>query len=205
LTGDRSTNFDEEGTMSRREQAQASRETLLIAAQRCFAADGYEATTVASILSAAGMARGALYHYFPDGKRDIFNAVFDKLNDEYHRQRDSAASNPSPLARIVVGMRAFLECCTQPDFAQIVLKDGPRVIPSQAGPGSSYRLLVGELDAAVAANEVELVDTSAFAMILYGATLSAGDYVINSTNRAAGVAVAGNSLERLVAGLDQRR
>jgi AcrR family transcriptional regulator len=190
--------------MSRKEQALASREALLVAARRCFAAEGYDATTVASVLSSAGMARGALYHYFPDGKRDIFDAVFDQLNFEYHQHRDDAATQASPLARVVAGMRAFLECCTRPDFAQIVLKDGPRVIQSQAAPGSSYRLLVCELGAAVAAKEVELVDISSFAMILYGATLSAGDYVINSTNRAAAVAIAGDSLERLVAGLYRR-
>jgi AcrR family transcriptional regulator len=190
--------------VSRKEQAHASREALLAAARRCFAVDGYDATTVASILSTAGMARGALYHYFPDGKRAIFDAVFDQLDDEYHRVRDGAAEETSPVARVVAGMRAFLRCCTQPDFAQIVLTDGPRVIPAQAGLGSSYRLLVDELDSAVAAKEVDLVDTSVFAMVLHGATLSAGDYVIGARDRSSAVTTAGDALERLVTGLGQR-
>jgi AcrR family transcriptional regulator len=187
--------------VSRKEQAITSRAALVTAARECFAVDGYDTTTVASILSAAGMARGALYHYFPGGKRDIFNAVFDQLNHEYHDQRDGVAAETSPLARIGAGMRAFLTCCTQADFAQIVLADGPRVIPGQAEPGSSYRLLVSELDAAVTAQEIDPIDTNALAIILHGATRSAGDYVVGSTHRTAAVAVASLSLERLVEGL----
>ena len=190
--------------MSRKEQATNSRAGLIAAARGCFAADGYEPTTVASILSAAGMARGALYHYFPGGKREIFDAVFDELNDGYHRQRDAAAGEKSPLARIIAGMRAFLVCCTRSDFAQIVLVDGPRVIPGQAGPGSSYRRLVEELDAAVAAREIDPIDTSLMAMILHGAVRSAGEHVVGSRDRAAAVAAAGDSVQLLVEGLRRR-
>jgi AcrR family transcriptional regulator len=187
--------------MSRKEQAETSRAALVAAARQCFAADGYDATTVASILRAAGMARGALYHYFPEGKRDIFSAVFDELNDDYHRRRDASAEVASPLGRITAGMNVFLICCTQPDFAQIVLADAPRLIPSQALPGSSYRLLLAELDQAVAAQEIQQTDTGALAMILHGAVRSAGDFVVESSDPAHALIVAGDMLKLLVDGL----
>jgi AcrR family transcriptional regulator len=186
--------------MGRRERAISSRAKLVGAARSCFAAHGYELATVAGILDQAGMARGALYHYFPAGKRDIFQAVFDQLNDEYHQERDGSAIDSSPTARIISGMRAFLRCSTRHDFAQIVLTDAPRLIPSQSKPGSSYRMMVSELDNAVAAGEINSVDTAALAMILHGATRSAGEYVIGSDDREQALISAGDCLERLVAG-----
>ena len=187
--------------MGRKEQAASSRTKLVAAARWCFATRGYEAATVSAILDRAGMARGALYHYFPAGKQDIFNAVFDQLNDEYHQERDSFAVHLSPSERIVAGIRAFLNHCTRSDFAQIVLTDAPRLIPSQAKPGSSYRILVSELDNAIAAGEMNAVDTGAMAMILHGATRSAGNYVIEADDRQQALISASSCLERLVAGL----
>ena len=187
--------------MGRKEQAVASRRKLVAAARWCFATQGYEAATVSAILDRAEMARGALYHYFPAGKHDIFNAVFDQLNDEYHQERDAFADHLSPSERIVAGMRAFLNHCTRSDFAQIVLKDAPRLIPSQAEPGSSYRMMVSELDNAIAAGEINAVDTGAMGMILHGATRSAGDYVIEADDRKQALISASGCLERLVAGL----
>src|ERR1700734_4083248 len=72
---------DGEGNMNRKEQAAASRAELMEAARESFAELGYEGTTVAGILKRAGMARGALYHYFPGGKAEIFTAVFDMINE----------------------------------------------------------------------------------------------------------------------------
>ena len=92
------------------------------------------------------MARGALYHYFPDGKRELFTAVF-----EHGRRRvppptrDALLALESPLARIRAGIRLFLELCTQDDFARIVLIDAPKLVPGQGDLGSSYRLLREQL------------------------------------------------------------
>ena len=80
----------------RRERAEASRAGLVEAARRCFTEHGYEATTVAAILERAGMARGALYHYFPGGKREIFGAVFDEINQTFHERRDAFGSRLAP-------------------------------------------------------------------------------------------------------------
>src|SRR5215207_2383123 len=75
--------------VGRREQAEASRAALVEAAGGCFAELGYEATTVAEILTRVGMARGALYHYFPGGKRELFFAVFETVNQGFHERRDA--------------------------------------------------------------------------------------------------------------------
>ena len=114
--------------MTRKDQAATSRSRLLEVARQCFTELGYEGTTVSEILDRAGMARGALYHYFPGGKAEIFTAVFDMINDTFHQRRDVLLQLPSPLARLRTGVAVFLELCTEDDFARIALHDGPQVV-----------------------------------------------------------------------------
>ncbi len=187
--------------MSRKEQAEASRERLVEAARRCFTKHGYEATTVAAVLEGAGMARGALYHYFPGGKRELFDAVFERINDAFHRRRDAIAGLDSPLARIRGGVRVFLELCTRDDFARIALTDAPRLVPGQAGRGSSYALLRSQLEEARAAGEIGDLDPEATAMALYAAVRGAGELVIDGPDRRRTLADATRTLERMLDGL----
>src|SRR5580700_876540 len=161
--------------MSRKEQREASRAALLAAARSCFTEHGYDDTTVAAILDRAGMARGALYHYFPGGKAEIFAAVFDLVDTEYHVRRDSSLALPSAVDRLKGGISAFLELCTDESFARIALADAPRVIPGQGELGSSYKLLRQQLADAITSGELRLLDVDATAMALYGAIRSAGE------------------------------
>jgi AcrR family transcriptional regulator len=190
--------------VSRKDQARASRAALVEAARQCFAERGYDATTVAEILRRAGMARGALYHYFPGGKRDVFQAVFEKINEAFHEGRDALAHLESPLARIRAGVRVFLALCTQDDFARIVLVDAPKLVPGQADRGSSYALMLAQIEEAKAQGELPDVDPEALAMALYGAVRSAGEFVIEARDREHAVAEACRSVELLLAGLGTR-
>ena len=187
--------------MTRKEQAARSRAALVEAARACFTEVGYDDTTVAAILQRAGMARGALYHYFPDGKAEIFAAVFDLLNEEFHRRRDALLELPSPLQRLRAGIGVFLELCTNGDFARIVLTDAPRVVPGQNGRGSSYRLLREQVAGAVAAAEMVPVDIDATSIALYGAARSAGEHIIAARDQAQAVRQAQDVLGRFLDGL----
>ncbi|MFZ5478088.1 MAG: TetR/AcrR family transcriptional regulator [Myxococcota bacterium] len=57
------------------------RATLLAAARRVFAHQGYHAAGVSDIIEDAGVARGTFYNYF-ESKRQIFGAVLDALMEE---------------------------------------------------------------------------------------------------------------------------
>ncbi|HEX4490715.1 MAG TPA: TetR/AcrR family transcriptional regulator [Acidimicrobiia bacterium] len=187
--------------MGRREQAQQSRAALVDAARSCFTESGYEGTTVAAILDRAGMARGALYHYFPDGKREIFTAVFEQADDAFHERRDALLEIASPLARIRNGMRVFLELCTRDDFARIVLIDAPKIVPGQGDLGSTYELLREQLAMAIAAGEIEPCDPEVTAIALHGAARRAGEYVVASKQRRRASARAIRSMELMIDGL----
>jgi AcrR family transcriptional regulator len=187
--------------MNRREQAAASRAELVEAARQSFTELGYERTTVAGILERADMARGALYHYFPGGKAEIFTAVYDLINGAYHQRRDALQELPSPTARIQGGVDVFLEMCTEDDFARIALIDAPAVVPGQEQPGSSSRLLREQVAEAIGAGEMQPLDVEVTAMALYGAARSAGEYVIAAADRAAAVTLAKRTLSRFIDGL----
>jgi TetR/AcrR family transcriptional regulator, transcriptional repressor for nem operon len=57
-----------------------TRERILLAALRLFAHKGYQSTSVADILQAAGAHSGSLYHFFPT-KQDVLLAVLELYRD----------------------------------------------------------------------------------------------------------------------------
>jgi AcrR family transcriptional regulator len=188
----------------RKEQAEASRAALVEAARQCFTESGYEATTVAAILERAGMARGALYHYFPDGKRELFTAVFDTVDESFHAQRDALLEVESPLSRIRAGVRLFLQLCTEDDFARIMLVDAPNLVPGQGvrDQGSSYRLLHAQLVEGMATGEVRECNPDVMAASLYGAIRRAGELVIGAVDRRTVAAEAAAALDLMLDGLE---
>lgn len=68
-----------EREMNMREaQAAETKKKLLDSAQRLFAEKGYKGTSVRAINRSVNLADGLLYHYFPDGKREIFQVIVEE-------------------------------------------------------------------------------------------------------------------------------
>jgi AcrR family transcriptional regulator len=64
--------------LSRRQiSAEGTRCALLDSARECFATVGYDATSVATLTSHAGVSKGGFYRHFPD-KKAVFEAVFSE-------------------------------------------------------------------------------------------------------------------------------
>lgn len=61
-----------------KEDALATRQLLLDAAERVFAAKGVSRASLADIAEAAGTTRGAIYWHFKN-KADLFNAMMDRI------------------------------------------------------------------------------------------------------------------------------
>ncbi len=68
-------------TRRRGREREAHRREILDAAERVFAARGYEAATVEAITAEAEFAAGTLYNFFP-GKEQLFLAVADRILDD---------------------------------------------------------------------------------------------------------------------------
>ena len=61
-------------------EAEARREEILDAAERLFAAKGFDNTSTGDILDAVGIARGTLYYHFKS-KEDMLDGVIQRLTD----------------------------------------------------------------------------------------------------------------------------
>jgi len=73
-----------------------------------FAAAGYAAASMEAVARRAGVAKGLLYHHFPGGKADLFDAVvrgvLRPLFDEAERDVVAAGTGPRlPLLRAILG------------------------------------------------------------------------------------------------------
>jgi len=81
----------------RQEQAAETRRNLLDAALRLFAENGYSATPVRDINRTAGVADGLLYHYFPDGKKEILLVLVAEKVSEIKAQLRTGAEGLDDL------------------------------------------------------------------------------------------------------------
>jgi TetR/AcrR family transcriptional regulator, acrAB operon repressor len=89
--------------MARRtlEEALATREQLLDAAERVFCEHGVGHTSLSEVADAAGVTRGAIYHHFRD-KSDLFQAMVDRVHLPIDAAMDAMEQTaaPEPLARV---------------------------------------------------------------------------------------------------------
>ncbi|GAB2624342.1 TetR/AcrR family transcriptional regulator [Streptomyces capparidis] len=66
---------------------------LLAVAARLFAARGFERTSVQEIVEAAGVTKGAMYHYF-DSKDDLLHEIYRRLLNAQTRSLERIADGP---------------------------------------------------------------------------------------------------------------
>jgi AcrR family transcriptional regulator len=187
---------------TRREQAERSRHRLVQTALALFVEQGYEATSVAQILEGADMARGALYHHFPDGKRQLFLEVVDVVDHALHEGfEEILATEESPTGQIAAGFELLLRLAADRTFARIILIEASAVMPGAWTAGSEFVLLRDRLHHAVDAGELRPVPLDAAASTLYGAARRAADFVARSDDPARAAAECGAVLRSLLDGL----
>ncbi|WP_328462402.1 TetR/AcrR family transcriptional regulator [Streptomyces sp. NBC_00669] len=72
-------------------------ERLLAEATRLFAERGYDRTSVQEIVEAAGVTKGALYHYF-GSKDDLLHEIYGRVLRLQTERLDAIAARPTPVA-----------------------------------------------------------------------------------------------------------
>lgn len=109
----------------RQRYVESTRAALLDTGRRFFAERGFTGASAEEIVRAAGLTRGALYHHFA-GKQGLFEAVFEDLEAQAAARVTVAMERENtPRAMAAEGVRAFLEICSDPDYREIVLLQGP--------------------------------------------------------------------------------
>lgn len=166
---------------TRKAQAAQSKAHLIDTALRLFVDQGYESTPISQILDEAGMARGALYHHFPDGKQQLFVAVVDVVDHQLHEGFERIATTiESPVEQITAGIDVLLRLATDRPFARIILIEAAAVMPGAWTDGSEFVLLRDTLQRAMAAGEIRKMPLDAATSTLYGAARRAADFVARS-------------------------
>lgn len=114
--------------MTRRNQAEATRDAVIESARTLWASKGFFATSTADIVEHAGVGtRGAFYHHFKD-REELFIAVFANVQARLVVELAPLLSDePDPLARLAASMSAFLEITSRSRDVQALLIDGPAV------------------------------------------------------------------------------
>jgi AcrR family transcriptional regulator len=67
---------------------------IVATAREVFAANGYAQSGLAEVASAAKVSKGLLYHYFPEGRPQLFVSVIEELVTELQVQLRQASKGP---------------------------------------------------------------------------------------------------------------
>ncbi|NDL60178.1 TetR/AcrR family transcriptional regulator [Phytoactinopolyspora mesophila] len=133
-------------TRTKAQQREATTRALVAEARRLFAEHGYAHVSLAQIVDATGVTKGALYHHF-SGKDDLFRAVLLQIHEEVAAKVADAAADADAWTQLVAGCCTFLAASTEPGIHQIMLVDAPSVL----GWGA-WR----ELDASTSMKQLEM-------------------------------------------------
>jgi AcrR family transcriptional regulator len=190
------------------ERSEATSSALIEAARELFAQDGYAATSLDAVVTAAGVTKGALYHHFT-GKRELFAAVFASEQRSLSRAIVAAYQNADDDAWVAfeAGCRAFLEASQEPGVQRIVLLDAPVAL----GWETIRRLEAGTLALmelglrrAIEAGRIAPRPTRPLAHLLFGALCESAMMVAREPDASAARGAAMQELGELLHGLSTR-
>lgn len=108
--------------MTKRQRRQAeTRAALLDAAERCFAARGYDAVSVPEIAKEAGYTTGAVYSNFA-GKEELFLSLMERaMGGQTERRAELVAAQDTPEGRLRQVARLWIELVRERPEAIVLL------------------------------------------------------------------------------------
>ncbi len=106
----------------------ATRGHLIEVATKLFAEQGYEDTSIETVLEEASVSRGSLYHHFKN-KEALFEAVLEAIEDDVGlRVMEAAATATDPKAILRSGALAWVHLAGDPVVQRVLLIDAPAVL-----------------------------------------------------------------------------
>lgn len=114
--------------MRQAERREASRQAIVTAARQLFGGQGFAPATMDQVATSAGLAKGAVYHHFAS-KEALFEAVFEAACNDLAKQVGVTAARAQDLLEaMATGAAAYFDACSEGEFRQIILQDGPAVL-----------------------------------------------------------------------------
>jgi AcrR family transcriptional regulator len=192
---------------NRRTQAERSaetREALIAAARPLFAAYGFAEVALETIVRAASVTRGALYHHFAD-KTELFAAVFEQVEGEVAARMGeaiAAANETDPVEVMRLGAGFWLDACSDPEIQRIVLVDAPAVLGwtrwTEIGNRYNIGLVRALLTTAIATGRIPPQPVEATALTVLGAMREVTLYVARAQDHDQARQEAGVVMNRLI-------
>jgi AcrR family transcriptional regulator len=149
----------------------ATKERLLDIATGLFGKLGYEATSVESVLSHAGVSRGSLYHHFPS-KSALFAAVVEAVETRVGVEVAAAAAGSGGALDVLrAGGRAWIRLAGDPVVQRVLLIDAPSVLGWEEWRRVEERHALGLLKAVLESGakegliRAEMVDVTAHVLL----------------------------------------
>jgi AcrR family transcriptional regulator len=144
--------------LTQAERSARTRSALLAAARQLFAEQGFAQTGREEIAERAGVTRGALYHHFAS-KTDVAEAVVEEMEAELvDRVVAAALAGTGAFDQLQRSCRAYIDACTEPAIARILLIDAPAVLGAAKCRAISAGSCVRLLDLALANSAGEGID-----------------------------------------------
>jgi len=136
-----------------------TRATLIQAAFRVYARQGFDAPTIDDFIAEAQVSRGTFYNYFQT-REDLMAAVAADLATFITSRIESAGTVSDPLERIAIAVRYFVTLAAQNEIRGWVLA---RMIPIVGGPltNAMSEHIRATMEEAVAAGRIRLRSISA--------------------------------------------
>lgn len=186
------------------ERAAETREALITAARPLFAEQGFADAALETIVRAAGVTRGALYHHFAD-KTELFAAVFEQVEGEVAARMGeaiAASSQTDPVEVMRLGAGFWLDACSDPEVQRIVLVDAPAVLGwtrwTEIGNRYNVGLVRALLTNAVETGRIPPQPIEATALTILGAMREATLYVARAEDHDQARQEAGAVMNRLI-------
>jgi AcrR family transcriptional regulator len=189
------------------QRSEATRTALIDAARPLFAASGFSAIGTETIVRAAGVTRGAMYHQFSD-KTELFAAVFEVVEAEMTRRIDAVvgkSGESDPIALMKLGAATWLDACAEPEVHRIVLIEASSVLGWQRWREISLRygmgLVQSLVDYAISVGRIAEQPAEPLSHVLIGALDEAALYLAQAADPARARREVGAVIDRLVESL----
>jgi AcrR family transcriptional regulator len=160
---------------TRRLAPEERRALLVAAAEETFASRGYTQAGLAEVATLAGVSKTLLYHYFPDGRPELYREVMERLVGELLGEVRAAVRAPrSSERRVDVLVRALLSYfeANPAAYRLLILEPWGSGDPGIVGQAMAVRAqLAGEINALLAPAGQPLQVTMAGGAAALGAVL----------------------------------
>jgi AcrR family transcriptional regulator len=183
-------------------QGALTQKALRRQARKLFAQKGYTAANTGELVERAKVTKGALYHHFAN-KRELYHSVVEDMEAEVVERIEAAgAAQRDPWKRLRAMCRAYLDACSDPAVARILVLEAPVVLGWKAWCQLEQKYEVAAFARCVRATGIELKEPAeALAQVILGALTTGVRVIATAPDPAAARSEIDSTIDRLLAGL----